>query len=78
MLLGTGTSCIYPLLGCRLNDWHFKATDVSKVAVKCAEKNVEVNDLQDRIEGTYIHSCLYIFVLLFIHYQSSTFIEVLL
>ncbi|CAG8449263.1 3479_t:CDS:10, partial [Ambispora gerdemannii] len=48
--IGTGTSCIYPLLGCTLNkNWKFVATDISEKMVKLAKANVERNNLQDRI-----------------------------
>ncbi len=49
--IGTGMSCIYPLLGSRLNGWSFVATEVSEAAVESARRNVNVNNLQDSIEG---------------------------
>ena len=44
-------TCIYPLLGARINEWRFVATDISEEAVDCAVKNVTSNSLQDHIEG---------------------------
>ena len=49
---GTGASCIYPLLGIRLNGWKFLATDVDEKAVGYAQANVSRNGLDDKIEGT--------------------------
>ncbi|KAK9389252.1 hypothetical protein V1515DRAFT_595307 [Lipomyces mesembrius] len=48
--IGTGTSCIYPLLGCRLRrNWNFIATDIDDLAVSTAAKVVSRNKLTDRI-----------------------------
>ncbi|KAG9288519.1 hypothetical protein G9A89_015725 [Geosiphon pyriformis] len=48
--IGTGASCIYPLLGCTLNkNWKFIATDINKRLVKYAEANIIRNDLRDRV-----------------------------
>ncbi|KAK9365879.1 hypothetical protein V1509DRAFT_631731 [Lipomyces kononenkoae] len=48
--IGTGTSCIYPLLGCRLRtNWNFTATDVDDLAVSNATKAVARNKLTERI-----------------------------
>ena len=47
---GTGHSCVYPLLGCRLNaTWKFTATDIDERALEFAQKNVTDNQLGDRI-----------------------------
>lgn len=47
---GTGHSCIYALLGCRLHPtWRFTTTDVDPRAIECAEKNVTENRLDKRI-----------------------------
>ncbi|KAL8202537.1 UNVERIFIED_CONTAM: Methyltransferase-like protein 16 [Gekko kuhli] len=48
--IGTGASCIYPLLGATLNGWHFIATEVDDVCFSYAKKNVEQNDLSDLIK----------------------------
>lgn len=48
---GTGMTCIYPLLGARMNKWRFVATDISEEAVDSATRNVSLSSLQDHIEG---------------------------
>ncbi|KAK2015925.1 hypothetical protein LZ32DRAFT_525717 [Colletotrichum eremochloae] len=47
--IGTGASCIYPLLGCTQRPWSFFATDIDPQNLSCAKKNVELNNLQNRI-----------------------------
>uniref|UniRef100_A0A914DWJ5 U6 small nuclear RNA (adenine-(43)-N(6))-methyltransferase n=1 Tax=Acrobeloides nanus TaxID=290746 RepID=A0A914DWJ5_9BILA len=47
--IGTGASCIYPLLGAKLYGWHFFATDVDKESIRVAEINVEKNFLSEHI-----------------------------
>eukprot|EP00249_Psilotum_nudum_P018251 c26713_g1_i2 orf=144-1733(+) len=42
--IGTGASCIYPLLGAALHSWHFVGTDFTPVALSWAQKNVEQNE----------------------------------
>lgn len=41
--IGTGASCIYPILGQSEYNWHFVATDIDPVSVKIAQKLVEAN-----------------------------------
>ncbi|XP_067326179.1 RNA N6-adenosine-methyltransferase METTL16 isoform X2 [Anolis sagrei] len=48
--IGTGASCIYPLLGATLNGWYFIATEVDDVCFSYAKKNVEQNNLSDLIK----------------------------
>lgn len=48
--VGTGASCIYPLLGAKLNGWHFLATEVDELSVSLAEKNVKGNGLESKIK----------------------------
>ncbi|KAI3395857.1 hypothetical protein diail_794 [Diaporthe ilicicola] len=48
--IGTGASCIYPLLGCAQRPWSFIATDVDPENLKHAQKNVQLNDLQSRVQ----------------------------
>lgn len=44
--IGTGPSCIYPLLGARLfPNWRFTATDIDKNAVQLAKRNIAVNSI---------------------------------
>ncbi|KAK4171446.1 hypothetical protein QBC36DRAFT_295351 [Triangularia setosa] len=48
--IGTGASCIYPLLGTTQRpSWSFVATDIDKKSLQYARKNVVMNDLEDRI-----------------------------
>lgn len=47
---GTGASCIYPLLGCRLHPyWRFVATEIDPVSADVACQNVLANGLSSRI-----------------------------
>nr|XP_020667347.1 methyltransferase-like protein 16 isoform X1 [Pogona vitticeps] len=48
--IGTGASCIYPLLGATLNGWNFIATEVDDVCFSYAKKNVEQNNLSGLIK----------------------------
>ncbi|XP_057631346.1 RNA N6-adenosine-methyltransferase METTL16 [Chionomys nivalis] len=48
--IGTGASCIYPLLGATLNGWYFLATEVDDMCFNYAKKNVEQNNLSDLIK----------------------------
>ncbi|MEE6468782.1 hypothetical protein FKM82_008379 [Ascaphus truei] len=48
--IGTGASCIYPLLGATLNGWYFLATEVDDICFNYATKNVERNKLSDLIK----------------------------
>ncbi|XP_051013895.1 RNA N6-adenosine-methyltransferase METTL16 [Acomys russatus] len=48
--IGTGASCIYPLLGATLNGWYFLATEVDDMCFNYAKKNVERNNLSDLIK----------------------------
>ncbi|KAK1723627.1 hypothetical protein CaCOL14_007220 [Colletotrichum acutatum] len=47
--IGTGASCIYPLLGCTQRKWSFFATDIDSKSLQFAQRNVELNNLQSRI-----------------------------
>ena len=38
--IGTGASCIYALLGAKMNKWQFVATEVADESVKSAKANV--------------------------------------
>ncbi|KEF57590.1 uncharacterized protein A1O9_05508 [Exophiala aquamarina CBS 119918] len=49
--IGTGSSCIYPLLACRQRtNWLFLATEIDPKNRSFAEKNISSNDLQSRIK----------------------------
>ncbi|KAB1068648.1 23S rRNA (adenine(1618)-N(6))-methyltransferase RlmF [Tamlana haliotis] len=43
--IGTGASCIYPILGQAEYGWHFVGTDIDKKSLACAQKIVDKNDL---------------------------------
>ncbi|MFT5757594.1 MAG: 23S rRNA (adenine1618-N6)-methyltransferase [Alteromonadaceae bacterium] len=43
--IGTGASCIYPLLGHQQYQWQFVATDIDPVSIEYANKNIQANDL---------------------------------
>ncbi|KAL1897128.1 hypothetical protein Sste5346_004333 [Sporothrix stenoceras] len=48
--IGTGASCIYPLLACAQRPkWRFFATDIDVNSLKSARDNVARNGLEDRI-----------------------------
>ncbi|XP_070572301.1 RNA N(6)-adenosine-methyltransferase mettl16-like [Ptychodera flava] len=47
--IGTGASCIYPLLGVVLDDWQFVATESDPVNIKYARENVARNDKDSKI-----------------------------
>lgn len=47
--VGTGASCVYPLLGNAEYNWEFVGTDISKSALKIAKKNIEENNLSEVI-----------------------------
>ncbi|KZF23351.1 DUF890 domain protein [Xylona heveae TC161] len=48
--IGTGASCIYPLLGCtQRSNWNFAGTDIDEESLKYARKNVAANELDQRI-----------------------------
>ena len=53
LLVGCGTSCIYPLLGAKVNGWHFTASEVDSTSTGYAMLNVNKNSLQDKIQGIF-------------------------
>ncbi|KAF7903260.1 uncharacterized protein EAF01_006309 [Botrytis porri] len=49
--IGTGASCIYPLLGCAQRaSWRFTGTDIDDRSIAFARTNVQNNGLQTRIQ----------------------------
>lgn len=54
--IGTGASCIYPLLAASHFKWHMLATEIDEESYKIALKNVEVNNLQDMISVKKVSS----------------------
>jgi 23S rRNA (adenine1618-N6)-methyltransferase len=51
--IGTGASCIYPLLGNAEYNWHFVATDSDESSLKNAQKIINKNDLSHAISLRY-------------------------
>jgi len=47
--VGTGASCIYPLLGKAMFGYHFLATDTDPVSLEWAKKNITSNGWEDAI-----------------------------
>ncbi|KAL1836231.1 hypothetical protein VTJ49DRAFT_5412 [Mycothermus thermophilus] len=47
--VGTGASCIYPLLGTRQRPWTFVATDIDDKNLAYARRNIHLNNLSSRI-----------------------------
>ncbi|KAK5996944.1 U6 small nuclear RNA (adenine-(43)-N(6))-methyltransferase [Cladobotryum mycophilum] len=47
--IGTGASCIYPLLGSTERPWSFIATDIDEKSLACARANVQLNNLEAHI-----------------------------
>ncbi|VEN63987.1 unnamed protein product [Callosobruchus maculatus] len=47
--IGTGASCVYPLIASSKNKWSMVATEVDDDSVKCAEQNVKNNCLDSLI-----------------------------
>ena len=48
--IGTGASCIYPLLGAVQRPWHFTATDIDPRSLEYARRNVQLNGLGHRVQ----------------------------
>uniref|UniRef100_A0AAZ3R7J1 Methyltransferase 16, N6-methyladenosine n=1 Tax=Oncorhynchus tshawytscha TaxID=74940 RepID=A0AAZ3R7J1_ONCTS len=53
--IGTGASCIYPLLGASMNGWHYLVTEIDDICFDYATRNVEQNNLSDLIKGELFH-----------------------
>jgi len=49
--IGSGASCIYPLLGCAQRpNWRFAGTDIDDTSLQFARDNIRTNNLQNRIK----------------------------
>ena len=48
--IGTGGSCIFPLMGHAMNGWTFVATDIDRVAIDAARRNIALNGLAASID----------------------------
>lgn len=51
--IGTGSNCVYPLLGHAIYGWEFLASEVDPKAYKAASMIVEANKLQKRIQISF-------------------------
>ena len=52
--IGTGSSCIYPLLASQKNAWNMLATDIVPESVAIARNNVKINShLEPLIQREY-------------------------
>lgn len=49
--IGTGASCIYPLIAARKNGWKMVGTDIDSNALQYAQQNVTDNKLDHLIKG---------------------------
>ncbi|CAH1985585.1 unnamed protein product [Acanthoscelides obtectus] len=47
--IGTGASCVYPLIAAKKNKWSMLATEVDDESLKCAELNVKHNGMDSLI-----------------------------
>jgi len=47
--IGTGASCIYPILGYAEYNWNFIGTDIDKTSLRYAQKNIDKNNLSHSI-----------------------------
>lgn len=52
LILGTGASCVYPLVAARHFKWQMLGTEVDSKSFNVATKNVHNNQLQHLITGT--------------------------
>lgn len=60
--IGTGASCIYPILGQKEYGWNFVATDVDPISIKAATEIITNNDtLVDNIQCRLQNSSEHIF-----------------
>jgi len=48
--IGTGATCIYPLLGSRMFGWKFVGTDISELSLKSSQKIINKNNLDSYIK----------------------------
>lgn len=47
--IGTGATCIYPILGHAEYDWRFVGTDIDQAALQTAQNNISKNELESAI-----------------------------
>ncbi|CAM1346568.1 23S rRNA (adenine(1618)-N(6))-methyltransferase RlmF [Tenacibaculum crassostreae] len=51
--IGTGATCIYPLLGNAVYSWEFTASDIDAKSLSNAQKIIDKNNLEDKISLRY-------------------------
>lgn len=51
--VGTGATCIYPLLGNAVYDWQFVGTDIDAQSLSNAQKIIDKNSLESKISLRY-------------------------
>jgi len=59
--IGTGATCIYPLLGNAEYNWNFTGTDIDKKSLKTAQEIINKNDLTGKIQLVYQPNPAHIF-----------------
>ena len=59
--IGTGATCIYPLIGNALFEWTFTGTDVDENSLKHAQKIIDKNNLNSKITLKFQSSSYNIF-----------------
>ncbi|GJQ88022.1 hypothetical protein Trydic_g12946 [Trypoxylus dichotomus] len=52
--IGTGSSCIYPLISAKKNGWHMIGTDINCDTVNCAQQNVVTNALTHLVQVVHV------------------------
>ena len=54
LFVGTGSSCVYPLLACKINStWNFLALEKCDSNFTYAERNIERNDAKDKVTSKF-------------------------
>ena len=59
--IGTGATCIYPLLGYSEYHWSFVGTDIDKTSLKCAENIIDKNNVEKAITLRFQEDSAHIF-----------------
>ena len=63
LFIGTGGSCVYPLLSTSINKWKFLATEVDDTNYEYAVKNVYKNNFTELIKGELLRKFLFTYIL---------------
>jgi len=59
--IGTGATCIYPLIGNSLFQWDFTATDIDEDSIKNAQEIIDKNNLNKHLKLKYQSSSFNVF-----------------